>query len=109
MGRSTRGGRVWEGFGPDPYLAGVAMNSTVVGIQMTGVQTSSKHYIANEQETMRSSATVGNGTVIDASSSNVDDRTLHELYIWPFVSVEHNMLHPPCLRATTNNLLTHAL
>jgi beta-glucosidase len=99
MGRSTRGGRVWEGFGPDPYLAGVAMNSTVVGIQAAGVQAASKHYIANEQETQRGSTslagglTVTNGTVIDAVSSNVDDRTLHELYIWPFVSANRKPRH----------------
>ena len=100
MGRNTRGGRNWEGFGPDPYLAGVAMNSTVSGIQAAGVQAASKHYIANEQETQRGSTslsgglTVTNGTVIDAVSSNVDDRTLHELYIWPFVSVQRR---PPYL------------
>jgi beta-glucosidase len=99
MGRNTCGGRVWEGFGPDPYLAGVAMNSTVAGTQAAGVQNSSKHYIANEQETQRQSSTSSNGTLINSASSNVDDRTLHELYIWPFVSVEHK---PPFSRATSD-------
>jgi hypothetical protein len=99
IGRNTRGGRVWEGFGPDPYLAGVALNSTVAGTQAAGVQTSAKHYIANEQEKMRQSTTSSNGTLINSASSNVDDRTLHELYIWPFVSVEHN---PPFSRATSD-------
>ncbi|KAI0465686.1 glycosyl hydrolase family 3 N terminal domain-containing protein [Xylaria cf. heliscus] len=83
IGRHARGGRNWEGFGPDPYLAGVAMNASVMGIQSTGVQACSKHLIANEQETQRSSSTSG-GKVIEAISSNVDDRTLHELYLWPF-------------------------
>ena len=77
MGRNTRGGRNWEGFGPDPYLAGVAMNSTVIGL------------------------TVSNGTIIDALSSNVDDRTLHELYIWPFVSVDYELPCPPLSRMTS--------
>ncbi|KAI1123205.1 glycoside hydrolase family 3 protein [Nemania abortiva] len=83
MGRHARGGRNWEGFGPDPYLAGVAMNASVTGVQSTGVQACSKHMIANEQETQRSSST-SDGEVIEAISSNVDDRTLHELYLWPF-------------------------
>lgn len=84
MGRHAQGGRNWEGFGPDPYLAGVAMNASVQGLQSVGVQASSKHFIANEQETQRTSSTSDDGTVVEAISENVDDRTLHELYIWPF-------------------------
>lgn len=84
MGRHAQGGRNWEGFGLDPYLAGVAMNASVQGLQSVGVQASSKHFIANEQETQRTSSTSDDGTVVDAISENVDDRTLHELYIWPF-------------------------
>ncbi|KAJ8124262.1 hypothetical protein O1611_g9379 [Lasiodiplodia mahajangana] len=83
LGRHARGGRNWEGFSPDPYLTGVAMNASVMGIQSTGVQACSKHLVANEQETQRSSTTV-DGSVVEAISSNVDDRTLHELYLWPF-------------------------
>ncbi|KAJ8109444.1 hypothetical protein ONZ43_g6133 [Nemania bipapillata] len=85
MGRHARGGRTYEGFGPDPYLAGIAMNASVMGIQSTGVQACSKHLAANEQETQRTSTTSG-GRVIEAISSNVDDRTLHELYLWPFAN-----------------------
>lgn len=83
MGRHARGGRNWEGFGPDPYLAGVSTNASVAGIQSTGVQACTKHLVANEQELQRSSS-IDNGTEIEAISSNVDDRTLHELYLWPF-------------------------
>lgn len=39
-----------------------------------------KHYIFNEQETYRTS--FAGSTAI---SSNVDDVTNHELYLWPFV------------------------
>lgn len=85
MGRHANGGRNWEGFGPDPYLAGVAMNASVSGIQSAGVQACSKHYIANEQETQRTLTNV-DGVEIDAVSSNLDDRTLHELYLWPFAN-----------------------
>jgi beta-glucosidase len=40
-------------------------------------------YIGNEQETQRNPSTSGSLT-IEAVSSNIDDRTLHELYLWPF-------------------------
>lgn len=59
------------------------MDASIRGTQKAGVQTSSKHFIGNEQETQRST-TVINGTKVDAISSNIDDRTLHELYLWPF-------------------------
>jgi beta-glucosidase len=42
-------------------------------MQAAGVQSCAKHYILNEQELNR-----------ESMSSNVDDRTLHELYLWPF-------------------------
>lgn len=84
LGRNPLGGRNWEGFSPDPYLAGQAMKATIYGAQSVGVQTSSKHYIGNEQETQRSRDTASDGTIVEAVSSNIDDRTLHELYLWPF-------------------------
>ena len=43
-----------------------------------------KHYIGNEQETDRNPS--GN---ISAVSSNIDDKTLHELYLWPFQDAVH--------------------
>jgi beta-glucosidase len=93
MGRSPYGGRNWEGHSPDPYLNGVAMEETITGIQSVGVQACSKHYIGNEQETQRnpSSTSFGSGTgpagpVIEAVSANIDDRTMHELYLWPFAN-----------------------
>ncbi|RSM04456.1 hypothetical protein CEP52_006835 [Fusarium oligoseptatum] len=102
LGRHALGGRNWESFGPDPYLAGAAMSASVQGIQSVGVQACSKHYIGNEQETQRTSSVQGNDTVIDAISSNIDDRTLHELYLWPFAdavragtaSIMHVLLQP---------------
>ncbi|KXH29853.1 hypothetical protein CNYM01_02904 [Colletotrichum nymphaeae SA-01] len=86
LGRHAVGGRNWEGFGPDPYLAGVAMNASVIGIQSVGVQACSKHFIANEQEGQRTSTISDDGTTIEAISSDIDDRTLHELYLWPFAN-----------------------
>ncbi|KAI4858335.1 hypothetical protein E4T45_00157 [Aureobasidium sp. EXF-8846] len=84
MGRHATGGRNWEGFGPDPYLAGTAMNITITGIESQGVQTCSKHFIGNEQETQRTRSVDANGIVVEAISAIIDDRTLHELYLWPF-------------------------
>ncbi|KAI4716172.1 hypothetical protein E4T48_07615 [Aureobasidium sp. EXF-10727] len=82
LGRNGRGGRNWEGFSPDPYLSGVAVEQTIWGMQSTGVQA---YYIGNEQETQRNPST-RNGTTIEAVSSNIDDRTMHELYSWPFAN-----------------------
>ncbi|KAJ2894000.1 putative beta-glucosidase G [Zalerion maritima] len=84
LGRHALGGRNWEGFSPDPYLTGIAMGLTVQGFQDMGVQTSSKHFIGNEQETQRSMSDGEDKT--DAISSNIDDKTLHELYLWPFAN-----------------------
>ncbi|CZR61747.1 related to beta-glucosidase 1 precursor [Phialocephala subalpina] len=84
LGRHPLGGRNWEGFSPDPYLTGLAINATIRGIHDAGVQSCSKHFIGNEQETQRSNSISADGTSIDAISSNIDDRTLHELYLWPF-------------------------
>jgi len=84
LGRNTRGGRNWEGFSPDPYLSGLGMEYTIQGIQDAGTQACAKHFIGNEQEHFRQ---VGNGYNISASlSSNIDDRTMHELYLWPFAN-----------------------
>ncbi|KAK7217242.1 hypothetical protein V2G26_005245 [Clonostachys chloroleuca] len=87
IGRHVAGGRNWESFGPDPYLAGVAMNASVLGIQSAGVQACSKQYIGNEQKLQRTSTVGDDGTVTEAISSNIDNRTLHELYAWPFANV----------------------
>jgi beta-glucosidase len=53
-------------------------------MQSAGAQTCGKHYIGNEQETQRNPTSSDEGETILAISSNIDDRTLHELYLWPF-------------------------
>lgn len=80
LGRVAAGGRNWEGFGADPYLAGIATAQTVKGIQDVGVIACVKHFVGNEQEHNRG------GSLSTAYSSNIDDRTLHELYVWPFAN-----------------------
>lgn len=86
LGKIPTGGRNWEGFSPDPYLAGIAMQQTVTGMQSSGVQACAKHYIGNEQEKNR-----------DLVSANIDDRTMHELYLWPFAdAVQANVASVMC-------------
>ncbi|KAK3896589.1 beta-glucosidase cel3A [Staphylotrichum tortipilum] len=78
LGKIPQGGRNWEGFGVDPYLSGIAMSQTIEGIQGAGVQACAKHYIGNEQELNR-----------ETMSSDINDRTMHELYLWPFADAVH--------------------
>ncbi|OGM48425.1 hypothetical protein ABOM_003397 [Aspergillus bombycis] len=90
LGRTPYGGRNWEGFSPDPYLTGVAMESSVRGLQDAGVQATIKHWLLYEQESQRYQTTYPNGTLEFAVySSNADDRTIHELYMWPFANAIH--------------------
>lgn len=60
------------------------MAQTIQGIQSAGVIACAKHYIANEQEHFRQvPESAGYGSIIsDALSSNIDDVTMHELYLW---------------------------
>lgn len=80
LGRIALGGRNWEGFSVDPYLSGIMTAETIRGMQDAGVIASLKHLVGNEQETWRRPY---NNT--QAASSNIDDQTMHELYLWPFM------------------------
>lgn len=79
LGRKPRGGRNWEGFGADPTLQAIGGAETIKGMQSTGAIAALKHFIGYEQEMYRMSSIITKGY-----SSNIDDRTLHELYLWPF-------------------------
>lgn len=85
LGRAPEGGRNWEGFSPDPVLSGIAVGQTVRGIQSAGVIACTKHFIGNEQEHFRQVGEAqGYGyNVTESYSSNIDDTTMHELYLWP--------------------------
>ncbi|KAF3031612.1 hypothetical protein E8E12_002364 [Didymella heteroderae] len=99
LGRSAFGGRNWEGFGADPYLAGVAAKETIAGFNARGVQSTIKHWIGNEQETMRNPSTGPDSVTVlqESVSSNIDDRTMHELYMWPFAdAVRAGVSHVMC-------------
>ncbi|KAI0181155.1 glycoside hydrolase family 3 protein [Hypoxylon sp. FL1284] len=80
LGRTPLGGRNWEGFSVDPYLSGQLNAKTINGHQDAGVIANIKHFIANEQETYRRPY-----FGVEAVSANIDDKTLHEFYLWPFI------------------------
>lgn len=73
MKRSPLCGRNFEYFSEDPYLAGELAAAFVQGVQAHHVGTSVKHFAANSQETRRMTC-----------SSNVDERTLREIYLPAF-------------------------
>ncbi|CAG8959275.1 hypothetical protein HYFRA_00013044 [Hymenoscyphus fraxineus] len=101
LGRMPAGGRNWEGFGTDPYLQGIAAAQTIKGIQEEGVIATIKHFIGNEQEHFRQSWEWG---LPNAMSSNIDDRTLHEMYGWPFQdAVKAGVASVMCSYQMTNN------
>ena len=60
------------------------MARTIEGIQDAGVIACAKHYIGNEQEHFRQGPeSSGFGfDIAESLSSNIDDKTLHELYLW---------------------------
>ncbi|KAF2771370.1 glycoside hydrolase [Teratosphaeria nubilosa] len=105
LGRTPWGGRQPEAFAADPYLTGVAYNYTVAGMNAAGVVTGGRHYLLNEQETNRSSA-LGASTS-SVYSSNADDKTIHELYLWPFADgTRAGMGAVMCAMTRTNGTLS---
>lgn len=71
--RSPLGGRHFECFSEDPLLISDLANGYVAGMQENGVGACPKHYIANDYETDRFTA-----------STEVSDRALRELYLLAF-------------------------
>lgn len=43
-----------------------------------------QHFIGNEQERNRNPTLDAKNDTVQSLSSNIDDKTLHELYLWPF-------------------------
>ena len=71
--RTPLGGRNCEYFGEDPFLAGRMAVGYIEGMQAHGVAACAKHFAANNQESNR------NGVNVE-----MDDRTLHEIYLPAF-------------------------
>ncbi|HKY53971.1 MAG TPA: glycoside hydrolase family 3 C-terminal domain-containing protein, partial [Anaerolineales bacterium] len=71
--RTPIAGRNFECFSEDPYLSGMIASAYIKGLQDKGVGACIKHFVANDQEYERHSM-----------SSEVDERTLREIYLEPF-------------------------
>ena len=71
--RAPMCGRNFEYFGEDPYLTGETAKHYILGVQAEGVMATVKHFAANNQEWSRHHA-----------SSDVDERTMHEIYFPAF-------------------------
>lgn len=73
--RAPMCGRNFEYFGEDPFLSSRMAVAAVKGIQSQGVIATVKHFAGNNQEWDRHHV-----------SSDIDDRTLHEIYLPAFES-----------------------
>jgi beta-glucosidase len=71
--RSPLGGRHFEAYSEDPLLTAAIATGYVRGVQDQGVAATVKHYVANDFETERFTA-----------SAEVTERALRELYLAPF-------------------------
>lgn len=74
--RSPLGGRHFEAYSEDPLLTKEIGIGYVRGVQDQGVAATVKHYVANDSETERFTA-----------SAEVSERALRELYLAPFEAV----------------------
>ena len=66
-------GRNFEYYSEDPYLAGTLARAYINGVQERGIGTSLKHFACNNRERDRF-----------FQSSEVDERTMHEIYLEAF-------------------------
>lgn len=73
MYRASKGARNFEYFGEDPFLTASMVVPFVRAVQRGGVMPVVKHFAGNDQEYDRYDV-----------SSEVDDRTLREIYLFPF-------------------------
>lgn len=73
IARIPQGGRVFEAFGEDPYLAGRMSISEIVGIQSQHVIANVKHFAANNQEEGRHNM-----------NETIGERALREIYLPAF-------------------------
>lgn len=71
--RSPLNGRNFECYSEDPFLSSRMAVAWIEGAQSEGIGATAKHFVANDSEYQRYSM-----------SSDVDERTLHEIYLPPF-------------------------
>ncbi len=73
MYRVPQNGRNFEYMGEDPFLASQGVTAYIKGVQDQGVMATVKHFVCNNQDYDR-----------HRTSSDVDERTLREIYFPPF-------------------------
>lgn len=71
--RSVANGRNFECYSEDPELSAAIVAGYVTGLQGEGIAATVKHFVGNESETQRTTM-----------SSDIDERSLRELYLRPF-------------------------
>lgn len=102
LGRTPWGGRQAEAMSPDPYLSGILLGKAISGMNSAGVISGGRHFLLNEQETNRT-ASLGT-TTNTVYSSNADDKTIHELYLWPYAdAVKSGMVAVMCAMNRAND------
>lgn len=83
--RTPLGGRTFEAYGEDPYLAGQMAVGWIKGLQSQGVMADPKHFAVNNQEgqvgVSPASGAVGGRFLVN---SVVGERALHEIYLRAF-------------------------
>ncbi len=70
-------------------MNGIFFGETTAGAVAAGIVPAGKHFLLNEQETNRS--TQYSGASI-SYSVDIDDKTLHETYLWPFYDGKNTFL-----------------
>lgn len=87
------------------YLTGMVMSKAIPGMNSAGVVAGGRHFLLNEQETNRSSSI--SSTTTEVYTSNADDKTIHELYLWPFQDgVKAGMAAVMCAMSRVNGTLS---
>lgn len=95
IARIPQGGRNFESYGEDPYLASRMTVEYIKGVQSEGVASTAKHFACNNQEYQRH--------IVDVK---IDERTLNEIYLPAFKAAvqEANVL---CIMSAYNKVNGH--